>query len=91
MIIREVNGKGPQFGKDCFFAENSVVVGEVTMGDQCSVWYNAVIRGDVHYIKIGNKVIEICMGTNSQNNDENENGYRNKCFFHKNSSFGLLA
>lgn len=56
MIVREVNGKSPQFGKDCFFAENSVVVGEVTMGDQCSVWYNAVIRGDVHYIKIGNKV-----------------------------------
>lgn len=56
MILRELNGKKPQFGKDCFFAENSVVVGEVTMGDQCSIWYNAVIRGDVHYIKMGNKV-----------------------------------
>ena len=56
MIIRELNGKKPIFGEDCFFAENSVVVGEVTMGDQCSVWYNAVIRGDVHYIKMGNKV-----------------------------------
>ncbi len=56
MIIREVNGKAPIFGKDCFFAENSVVVGDVNMGDQCSVWYNAVIRGDVHFIKIGNKV-----------------------------------
>ena len=56
MILRELNGKKPQFGEDCFFAENSVVVGEVTMGDQCSVWYNAVIRGDVHYIKMGNKV-----------------------------------
>ena len=56
MIIKEVNGKNPVFGKDCFLAENSVVVGDVTMGDQCSIWYNAVIRGDVHYIKIGNKV-----------------------------------
>jgi carbonic anhydrase/acetyltransferase-like protein (isoleucine patch superfamily) len=56
MIIRALNGKHPVFGKDCFFAENSVVIGDVIMGDQCSVWYNAVIRGDVHYIKIGNKV-----------------------------------
>ena len=56
MIIKELNGKSPVFGKDCFFAENSVVVGDVTIGDQCSIWYNAVIRGDVHYIKIGNKV-----------------------------------
>ena len=56
MILREVNGKMPIRGKDCFFAENSVVVGEVIMGDQCSVWYNAVIRGDVHFIKMGNKV-----------------------------------
>ena len=56
MIIRELNGHKPKIGLDCFFAENSVVVGEVEMGDQCSVWYNAVIRGDVHYIKMGNKV-----------------------------------
>lgn len=56
MILRELNGKKPQFGEDCFFAENSVVVGEVTMGDQCSIWYNAVIRGDVNYITLGNKV-----------------------------------
>lgn len=56
MILRELNGKKPQFGEDCFFAENSVVVGEVMMGNQCSIWYNAVIRGDVHYIKMGNKV-----------------------------------
>jgi len=56
MILRELNGKKPQFGEDCFFAENAVVVGEVLMGNQCSIWYNAVIRGDVHYIKMGNKV-----------------------------------
>ncbi|MEZ4841815.1 MAG: gamma carbonic anhydrase family protein [Flavobacteriaceae bacterium] len=56
MIIKELNGKEPQFGEDCFIAENAVIVGDVVMGDQCSIWYNAVLRGDVHYIKIGNKV-----------------------------------
>ncbi len=56
MIIRELNGYKPQFGDDCFLAENSVIIGQVKMGNQCSIWYNAVIRGDVHYIKLGNKV-----------------------------------
>lgn len=56
MIIKELNGHTPQFGEDCFLAENSVIVGDVVMGDLCSVWYNAVIRGDVHYIRIGEKV-----------------------------------
>ena len=56
MIIKELNGIKPVFGDDCFLAENSVIIGQVTMGDQCSIWYNAVIRGDVHYIKMGNKV-----------------------------------
>ena len=56
MIIKELNGKKPVFGDDCFIAENAVIVGEVEMGNQCSIWYNAVIRGDVHYIKLGNKV-----------------------------------
>ena len=56
MIIKPVRGKSPEFGKDCFIAENATIVGEVTMGDQCSVWFNAVIRGDVHFIKMGNKV-----------------------------------
>ncbi len=55
-VIRAVNGKHPQFGKNCFIAENATVVGEVIMGDECSVWFQAVVRGDVHYIKMGNKV-----------------------------------
>ena len=55
-VIREVLGKSPVFGKDCFIAENATVVGDVVMGDECSIWYNAVIRGDVHYIKMGNRV-----------------------------------
>jgi len=55
-IIKPVNGKHPQIPDDCFIAENATIVGEVTMGIECSVWFNAVIRGDVHYIKMGNKV-----------------------------------
>ena len=43
----------PQFGKDCYLAENATVVGEVKMGDHCSVWFNAVVRGDVNSITIG--------------------------------------
>ena len=56
MIIKTINGKTPQIGEDCFIAENATLVGEVSMGDQCSIWFNVVLRGDVHYIKMGNKV-----------------------------------
>ncbi len=55
-LIKPVNDKHPNWGSDCYIAENATIVGDVTMGDQCSVWFNAVIRGDVHYIKMGNKV-----------------------------------
>ncbi len=56
MIIRDVKGKHPSMGADCFIAENATIIGDVHMGDQCSIWYGAVLRGDVHYIKMGNKV-----------------------------------
>ncbi|TVZ58605.1 carbonic anhydrase/acetyltransferase-like protein (isoleucine patch superfamily) [Flavobacteriaceae bacterium MAR_2010_105] len=55
-IIKPVNGTSPSIPQNCFIAENATIVGDVTMGDQCSVWFNAVIRGDVHYIKMGDKV-----------------------------------
>ena len=55
-IIKPVKGKSPQIGEDCYIAENATIVGEVNMGSQCSIWFNAVIRGDVHFIKMGNKV-----------------------------------
>ena len=55
-IIKTVNGKSPIFGDDCYIAENATIVGEVSMGDQWSIWFNAVLRGDVHYIKLGDKV-----------------------------------
>ena len=55
-LIKSVEGKSPKFGKNVYLAENCTVVGEVEIGDYCSIWFNAVIRGDVHYIKIGEKV-----------------------------------
>lgn len=55
-IIKPVNGKSPQISEDCYIAENATIVGEVMIGKQCSIWFNAVIRGDVNYIKIGDKV-----------------------------------
>ncbi len=55
-LIKTLLGKTPVFGKDCYLAENATIVGDVEMGDECSIWFNAVLRGDVHYIKMGNKV-----------------------------------
>lgn len=55
-IVRELLGKTPHIGEDTFLAETATVIGDVTMGKECSIWYNAVIRGDVHYIKMGDKV-----------------------------------
>jgi carbonic anhydrase/acetyltransferase-like protein (isoleucine patch superfamily) len=52
-IIKTVRGFTPIFGSNCFLADNAVVVGEVTMGNNCTVWFNAVLRGDVHSITIG--------------------------------------
>ena len=56
MIIKEVNGKSPKIPSDCFVAENATIVGDVEIGNECSIWFNAVVRGDVHYIKMGNRV-----------------------------------
>jgi carbonic anhydrase/acetyltransferase-like protein (isoleucine patch superfamily) len=56
MIIKAVNGKSPKIPTDCFIAENATIVGDVEIGSQCSIWFNAVIRGDVHYIRLGDKV-----------------------------------
>lgn len=55
-IIRDVRGYTPQIGKNCFLAENAVIVGNVQMGDDCSIWYSAVLRGDVNRITLGDRV-----------------------------------
>ena len=56
MLIKSVRGYKPSFGKDCYFAENCTIIGDVIIGDQASIWFQAVIRGDVNSIRIGNKV-----------------------------------
>ena len=54
-LIKSYKGKSPRWGKDCYFSENATLVGDVTLGDQCSVWFNAVVRGDVAPITIGDR------------------------------------
>ena len=55
-VILPVNGVAPIMGNDCYIAPNATIVGAVKMGNECSVWFNAVIRGDVNSIEMGNKV-----------------------------------
>ena len=55
-LILPVKGISPTMGNDCFIAPNATLVGEVVLGDQCSIWFNAVLRGDVNSISLGNKV-----------------------------------
>lgn len=55
-LIKSVKGISPKWGDKCFIAENATLTGDVVMGNDCSVWFNAVVRGDVHKIRIGNNV-----------------------------------
>ncbi len=55
-IIRKLNGIAPKIGKNCFIAENAAIIGDVVIGDDCSIWYGAVLRGDVNPIRVGNRV-----------------------------------
>lgn len=55
-VILPVNGIAPKFGENCFIAPNATIVGDVLIGNDCSIWFNAVVRGDVNSIRIGNKV-----------------------------------
>jgi len=55
-LIKSVRGFDPVFGKNCYLAENATIIGDVVIGDDCSIWFNTVLRGDVNSIRIGNKV-----------------------------------
>jgi carbonic anhydrase/acetyltransferase-like protein (isoleucine patch superfamily) len=55
-LIKSCKGKSPNFGKNIFLAENATIIGDVITGDDCSFWFQSVVRGDVHFIRIGNKV-----------------------------------
>lgn len=54
--MKSIKGIKPKWGADCYLAENATIVGDVTLGNACSVWFNAVLRGDVHFIKMGDRV-----------------------------------
>jgi len=61
-IIKTVEGKTPQWGKNCFIAENAVLTGDCILGDDCSIWYSAVLRSDVDAIRCGNRVnVQDCL------------------------------
>ncbi|MCK5515561.1 MAG: gamma carbonic anhydrase family protein [Desulfobulbaceae bacterium] len=100
MIIKELNGKNPKVGKGCFFAETAVVIGDVEIGDQCSIWYNVVIRGDVNSIRIGNRVniqdgavVHVSMNTSPTNIGSNvsvgHNAIVHGCTLHDNVLVGM--
>lgn len=55
-LIKDFNGKSPRWGKNCYFSENATIAGDVTMGDDCSVWFSAVIRADVDAVRMGSRV-----------------------------------
>lgn len=55
-LIKSLRGFTPKIGKDCYLSENVTIIGDVVIGDECSIWFNAVLRGDVNSIRIGNRV-----------------------------------
>ena len=55
-LIKPVRGFTPVIGKDCYLADNATIVGDVTIGDECSIWFGAILRGDVNTITVGNRV-----------------------------------
>ena len=55
-LFKTVRGFTPQYGNNCFFADNATIIGDVVMGEECSVWFQAVVRGDVNSIRMGNRV-----------------------------------
>jgi len=101
-LILPVKDKSPVWGSDCYIAENSTIVGDVVIGDNCSVWFNAVIRGDVNFIKIGNNtniqdgaVIHctyLHVGTTIGNNVSiGHNALVHGCILHDNVLIGMGA
>ncbi len=55
-LIKSIKGKSPKWGDNCYLAENSTLIGDIEMGNDCSIWFSAVIRGDVNYVRMGNRV-----------------------------------
>jgi carbonic anhydrase/acetyltransferase-like protein (isoleucine patch superfamily) len=101
-VILPVEDKYPQFGNNCFIAPNATIVGNVVMGDDCSAWFNTVIRGDVNFIKMGNKVnvqdgacihctFQKCGTTIGNNVSIGHNAIVHGCTLHDNVLVGMGA
>ncbi len=101
-LILPVENKLPQFGQDCFIAPNATIVGDVIAGDQCSFWFNTVVRGDVNFIKLGNKVnvqdgacihctYQKCGTTIGNNVSIGHNAIVHGCTLHDNVLIGMGA
>jgi carbonic anhydrase/acetyltransferase-like protein (isoleucine patch superfamily) len=101
-VILPVEDKNPQFGENCFLAPNSTIVGDVIMGDDCSIWFNAVVRGDVNFIRMGNKVnvqdgavihctYKRCGATIGNNVSIGHNAIVHGCTLHDNVLIGMGA
>lgn len=68
-IIKKIKDLKPKAGENCYFADGACLIGDITLGNDCSVWFNAVLRGDVHFIRIGNRVnIQDCCCLHTLNN-----------------------
>ena len=101
-LILPVEDKHPQFGENCFIAPNATIVGNVTAGDDCSFWFNTVVRGDVNFIKLGNKVnvqdgacihctFQKCGTTIGNNVSIGHNAIVHGCTIHDNVLIGMGA
>ena len=101
-LILPVEDKHPQFGENCFIAPNATIVGNVMAGDDCSFWFNTVVRGDVNFIKLGNKVnvqdgacihctFQKCGTTIGNNVSIGHNAIVHGCTIHDNVLIGMGA
>jgi len=101
-VILPVEDKFPQFGNNCFIAPNATIVGNVTTGDDCSFWFNTVVRGEVMFIKLGNKVnvqdgafihctFQKCGTTIGDNVSIGHNAIVHGCTLHDNVLIGMGA
>jgi len=101
-VLLPVEDKFPQFGNNCFIAPNATIVGNVTTGDDCSFWFNTVVRGDVNFIKLGNKVnvqdgacihctFQKCGTTIGDNVSIGHNAIVHGCTLHDNVLIGMGA
>lgn len=101
-VILPVEDKYPQFGENCFIAPNATIVGNVTAGNDCSFWFNTVVRGDVNFITMGNKVnvqdgacihctFQKCGTTIGNNVSIGHNAIVHGCTVHDNVLIGMGA